>query len=477
MPEYKAPGVYIEEVSKLPPSVPSLDTALPAFIGYTEKAGAQETPLTLAPTKIRSLLEYETLFGAGPANTVTLSFNAAQQLSSATVDQPFYLYDSLRLFFANGGLQCMIVSVGSYSHTVSSTQIAAGLNALASHPEPTLIAMPDLTLCPEPHTLEAVALAQCAQWLNRFAIFDLAYCQTTHDFADEASRFKQRLGNDCLNNGAAYGPWLVAGLPRNTQLSQLTFKLEGALVSAESLAQDESMRVLITQIHAAEKNPATSAQCAHLNEQLYSLHPQAKAWIDAANTALNTLPACGAVAGVYAATDQARGVWKAPANVSLQQVIQPVLNFTTQQQDQYNVDENTGKSINLIRTFSGKGTLVWGARTLAGNDNEWRYISVRRFCRWLEGSVSKGLEALVFEPNDANTWVRAQAMIENFLTLLWRQGALQGDKPEHAFFVQVGLGKTMTANDIADGWMVIELGLAVVRPAEFIVLRMRQKQT
>lgn len=476
MPEYKAPGVYIEEVSKLPPAVPALDTALPAFIGYTEKAGTQDTPFTLTPTKIRSLLEYEALFGAGPASTVTLSFNAAQHLTSATVDQPFYLYDSVRLFFANGGLQCMIVSVGGYGDTVSSTQIAAGLHALASDPEPTLIVIPDLTRCPEPHTLEAAALAQCAQWLNRFAIFDLAYCQTTHDFAEEASRFKQRVGDDCLRNGAAYGPWLVAGLPRNTQLSQLTFKQEGSLVSAESLTQDERMRALLTQIHAAEKTPDASAQCAQLNAQLYRLHPQAREWIDAANTALNTLPSCGAVAGVYAATDQARGVWKAPANVSLQQVIQPVLNFTNQQQDEYNVDVNTGKSINLIRKFSGKGTLVWGARTLAGNDNEWRYISVRRFCRWLEGSVSKGLESLVFEPNDANTWVRAQAMIDNFLTLLWRQGALQGNKPEHAFFVQAGLGKSMTATDIAEGLIVIEIGLAVVRPAEFIVLRITQKQ-
>lgn len=181
--------------------------------------------------------------------------------------------------------------------------------------------------------------------------------------------------------------------------------------------------------------------------------------------------------GVYATTDQARGIWKAPANESLQQVSHPVFNFNDQQQAEYNVDVNSGKSINLIRTFQGKGTRVWGARTLAGNDNEWRYISVRRFCRWIEASASKGLQALVFEPNDANTWMHAQAMIENFLNLLWRQGALQGSKPEHAFFVHVGLGKTMTSNDIAQGWMLIDIGLAVVRPAEFMVLRMKQKQS
>jgi phage tail sheath protein FI len=477
MPDYKTPGVYIEDASRLPATVPALDTSLPAFIGYTEKAGTQDAPLALIPTTVTSLLEYEALFGAAPASTLTLWLNAAQHISNTTVDRPFYLYDSVRLFFANGGVQCMIVSVGDYSNAVTSEHLAHGLEAIATHPEPTLIAMPDLALCPEPHTLEATALAQSAQSPHRFAIFDLGHCQNTVDFAQETTRFKQRVGSDYLSNGAAYGPWLVASLPRTTPLSRLTFKLEGTVVTAESLAQDEHMRALIAQIRQAEKAPEASGQCALLNELLYTLHTQARQWIDAAHTALNTLPPCGAVAGVYAATDQARGIWKAPANVSLQQVRHPVFNFSDQQQAEYNVDVNTGKSINLIRMFPGKGTLVWGARTLAGNDNEWRYISVRRLCRWVEASITLGLQSLVFEPNDANTWTRTQAMIEHFLTLLWRQGAFQGSKPEHAFFVQVGLGKTMTANDIAQGWMLVDIGLAVVRPAEFIILRVKQKQS
>ena len=101
----------------------------------------------------------------------------------------------------------------------------------------------------------------------------------------------------------------------------------------------------------------------------------------------------------------------------------------------------TGKSVNAIRFFSGKGVLVWGARTLAGNDNEWRYISVRRFFNMVEESVKKASEPFVFEPNDANTWVKVRAMIENFLILQWRAGALAGAKAEHAFYVKVGLGR------------------------------------
>jgi uncharacterized protein len=173
--------------------------------------------------------------------------------------------------------------------------------------------------------------------------------------------------------------------------------------------------------------------------------------------------------------DNSRGVWKAPANVSVNAVIQPTIRFSNVEQDQMNVDATAGKSVNAIRAFVGKGTLVWGARTLAGNDNEWRYVNVRRFFNFVEESVKKATEQFVFEPNDANTWVRVQAMIENFLTVLWRQGALQGVKPEHAFYVAVGLGKTMTALDILEGRMIVEIGMAAVRPAEFIILRFSHK--
>jgi phage tail sheath protein FI len=140
-----------------------------------------------------------------------------------------------------------------------------------------------------------------------------------------------------------------------------------------------------------------------------------------------------------------------------------------------NVDVYAGKSINAIRTFFGKGTLVYGARTLAGNDNEWRYISVRRLFVMVEESVKKATEQFVFEPNDSNTWVKVQAMIENFLYNIWRQGALQGIKPEHAFYVAVGLNKTMNPIDILEGRMIIEIGMAAVRPAEFIILRFSHK--
>lgn len=187
------------------------------------------------------------------------------------------------------------------------------------------------------------------------------------------------------------------------------------------------------------------------------------------------MPPSSALAGVYARVDRDRGVWKAPANVGLNYVIKPSLKITNDMQDGLNVDTVAGKSINAIRSFTGKGTLVWGARTLAGNDNEWRYVSVRRFFNMVEESVKKATAQFVFEPNDANTWVKVRAMIENFLILQWRAGALAGAKPDDAFYVRVGLGQTMTADDILNGYMHVEIGLAVVRPAEFIILKFSHK--
>lgn len=187
------------------------------------------------------------------------------------------------------------------------------------------------------------------------------------------------------------------------------------------------------------------------------------------------MPPSSAMAGVYARVDRDRGVWKAPANVGLNYVIKPSVKITNDMQDGLNVDTVAGKSINAIRAFTGKGTLVWGARTLAGNDNEWRYISVRRFFNMVEESVKKATGQFVFEPNDANTWVKVRAMIENFLILQWRAGALAGAKPDEAFYVRVGLGQTMTAEDILNGYMHVEIGMAVVRPAEFIILKFSHK--
>jgi phage tail sheath protein FI len=184
-----------------------------------------------------------------------------------------------------------------------------------------------------------------------------------------------------------------------------------------------------------------------------------------------TLPPSGAVAGIYARVDRDRGVWKAPANVAVTSVIDLTRTFTDAQQGALNVDPTSGKSINVIRSFTGRGALVWGARTLAGNDNEWRYVPVRRLFITIEESTRKASAFSVFEPNDATTWLKVKAMIESYLYGLWERGALAGSRPEAAYFVNVGLGQTMTAEDVLEGRMIVEIGVAAVRPSEFIILR------
>jgi len=156
-------------------------------------------------------------------------------------------------------------------------------------------------------------------------------------------------------------------------------------------------------------------------------------------------------------------------------VSEPAIQLTDEQQDKLNVDVTAGLSVNVIRQFTGRGIRVWGARTLAGNDNEWRYISVRRFYIMVEESVKNATAQFVFEPNDANTWTRVRSMIENFLTMQWKAGALMGTTTAEAYYVHLGLGETMTEVDIWEGRMIVEIGMAAVRPAEFIILQFIQK--
>ncbi|MFK7871023.1 MAG: cadherin-like domain-containing protein [Roseobacter sp.] len=189
---------------------------------------------------------------------------------------------------------------------------------------------------------------------------------------------------------------------------------------------------------------------------------------------MNVMPPAAAMAGIYTAVDDSRGVWKAPANVSVNSVVAPRVNINHEEQENLNVS-TTGKSINAIRPFVGEGTLVWGARTLDGNSLDWRYINVRRTMIMIEESIKLASKAYVFEPNNAQTWVTMRSMIENFLTSVWKQGGLAGAVPADAFSVHVGLGETMTPVDILEGILRITVLVAVTRPAEFIEITFMQQ--
>ena len=213
---------------------------------------------------------------------------------------------------------------------------------------------------------------------------------------------------------------------------------------------------------------------ATIDKTLRALVPLYNTMMDAITKRENCMPPGAGMAGLYTMVDNSRGVWKAPANISVNSVVSPTVNIDAEQQEDLNV-HTAGKSINAIRPFVGEGTLVWGARTLDGNSLDWRYINVRRTMIMMEESIRLASKAYVFEPNTANTWVTMKSMIENFLTSIWKQGGLAGAVPSDAFSVHVGLGDTMTAVDILEGILRITVLVAVVRPAEFIEITFQQQ--
>lgn len=470
---YKTPGVYIEEIPKFPPSIAPVETAIPAFIGYTQKAQRQDPDdLLLKPLRIASLIEYEQYFGAAqPESKITVSIDEttangatkslAFKATLAEADRSKHImYYALQMFFANGGGPCYIVSVGTFKTlggALVQSELKAGLDAIEKVDEPTLILFPEaqnLALISDFATLQNLALAQCQKLKDRFVIMDvhgddLSLSSADTNLTEAIKNFRDTgVGNDNLKYGAAYAPNLetVLDFTFDESTTKVTHVKDG---TSSDLGNLKGLVASNSFFYENAKSSIIDMPC--------------------------TLPPSAAMAGIYAAVDNDRGVWKAPANVGIIGVIRPTIEFSNTEQDGMNVDETAGKSVNAIRPFIGKGTLVWGARTLAGNDNEWRYINVRRLFIFVEESAKKATERFMFEPNDANTWVRVQGMCENFLTVIWRQGALQGVKPEHAFYVSVGLGKTMTALDILEGRMIVEIGMAAVRPAEFIVLRFSHK--
>jgi len=548
MATYKTPGVYVEEVSTLPPSVAGVSTAIPAFIGYT-RAGKKVV-------RIKSLLEYETLLGRSKPTKFKAAVRKNEQTGltelvsvnkdALPTDPEFLMHYSLSLFFKNGGESCYVISIGDYNSKPAKADFEAGLAELEKEDEPTLIVLVDAVnlSAVDYYDLCAQAMAQCNKLGDRFTLLDVI------DGDVEQFRNSPQIGTKNLMYGAAYLPYLQTSLNYVYDETQVgigpsggsgtffshQFGTNGVVVQYNGNADDlpkvkvvvgtdtDPVTFAVSSTHVltindvsgktgsaiaaawtawkadANNNPqgfevvidgdgsGSVPGTANSNVSL-EVHTSSitLADIKSDNTALYNqvktaltqqrvvLPATAAIAGIYASVDRERGVWKAPANVSVSAVIGPVAKITSDDQENLNVDPTAGKSINAIRSFTGKGTLVWGARTLAGNDNEWRYVNVRRLFNYIEESAQKATGFAVFEPNDTTTWLKVKAMIESFLYGLWEQGALAGPKPDSAYFVNVGLGKTMTNQDILEGRMIVEIGVAAVRPAEFIVLRFSHK--
>ncbi len=473
------PGVYIEEKNAFPNSAVVVETAIPAFIGYTDFASYNDKSLLLKPTKITSFAEYINYFGNG--FKAKFNVNPADKTVSIKENQTFYLYNSIRLFYANGGGACYIVSVGTYGDKPEGLQVKLEdftgsdnqpdpLELLLKEPEPTLIIIPDAIILGEQcySTIYTRVLAHCATLQSRIAIFDLVNPITVENTDAIVSNFRQQIGINFLNYGAAYYPWL-----KTTIVGKDEVDFTNIYTDLSALLPEQHAQKAIAHFKALA-NP-TDADKNNYNNILKAISPTYVFVLNTIRTYLNELPPSGAMAGIYTLVDNTRGVWEAPANVSVAATLAPSINLTNEEQQNLNVDVMSGKSINVICAFTGVGILVWGGRTLDGNSQDWRYINVRRTLIMIEQSIKLATRAYVFEPNDANTWITVKSMIENFLTTLWKQGALAGTAPDQAFSVQIGLGSTMTANDILDGKMLVTVKVAVVRPAEFIIITFQQQ--
>jgi phage tail sheath protein FI len=492
------PGVYVEELNAFPNSVVEVATAVPAFIGYTELAMRGTRGLVNKPTRIASFAEYTAFFGGPPPTKVQLSGDGT---SVAGVDRNsrFFLFASVRLYFDNGGGPCYIVSVGKYADAMKDGKSPGalhgdGLAALEKALEPTMVVVPDAVLLDQSTDSRDVAqqvLQHCHDMQSRIGIFDVFEGDKprTNDEDDVISGDAgfRSLNSDFVNYGVAYYPWLNTSLIEESEVdySRVVDGSRAALVAnlkAQAAAGYTDVRKLqslsetIDKLGTPDPDPITddAIKLRRTNHKvLAAALPGYKTLMNEVRAALNIVPPSGGIAGVYARIDSAIGVQKAPANTGINSVVSPVVDITSRDQEDLNMPLD-GKAVNAIRTLPGRGMLIWGARTLDGNSQDWRYVNVRRTMIMLEQSIKAAAQAYVFEPNTALTWSTVKNMIINFLTNQWKAGVLMGSKAEDAFSVDVGLGSTMTGDDVLDGYMRVVVKVCVVHPAEFIVITFQQ---
>ncbi|MGK0290127.1 MAG: phage tail sheath protein FI [bacterium] len=533
----KTPGVYIVEKDAFPGSVVEVATAVPAFIGYTEKAVIRGKSLLNKPVRLTSLAEYMELFGSAPQATFSFGETAGSSTSENNEEgeggeeagtgeatsiptisirgkgydidpkeKNYNFFNSIRLFFENGGGPCYIVSVGDYNTDFDLDIMRGGINALIREQEPTMLVIPEAIKLSQSNctTLQQAMLAHCGgKMKDRVAILDIYDGHLERSPArDTVAEFRNNIGVNYLDYSMAYYPWLHTTIVQDTAVTfesidptsmdnlvallkdELVAPLDSELTSigeSPTDTEDQARKRKLEELKAVYEGyigqlPATltTVQKSDLNKALLQLSPVFNQILVEIKQQMNLLPPSSAMAGIYTMVDQEKGVWKAPANVSLSSVIQPSVDITHDEQEDLNVTPQ-GKSINAIRTFVGEGTLVWGARTLDGNSLDWRYIQVRRTALMLETSIKIASKAYVFENNVANTWVTMKGMISNFLFSVWKRGGLAGASPEAAYNVSVGLGETMTPEDILEGILRITVKIALVKPAEFIEITFQQK--
>ncbi|HEY0140989.1 MAG TPA: phage tail sheath C-terminal domain-containing protein [Thermoanaerobaculia bacterium] len=489
------PGVYIEEVPSGVRTITGVATSITAFVGRALRGKVLE------PVRIQSFADYERAFG-GLWEESTMSYAVQQYFLNDGVD-------ALIVRVQNGATKAtiqLVIQPGIFLNLVSANAGAWGARLSATVDSDTK----------EPKVADEFNL--------------------TIEEADPLSgevRFVEKFRN--LSANASSPRFVTSVLAQQSQLVRVDGPVNGRPIDVvdkapEAPAAENGATItdnnLITGINALDQadlfnllcipprdretdidpsvRSAASSYCAKRRALFIADPPAAWNSIDAAEAGVNStltfmnrsknaaayfprvrlsdplrenrleeFVPCGIIAGIYARTDNTRGVWKAPAGTDA--VMRGVRELAVKMTDLENGRLNP-LGLNALRSFPVHGTVVWGARTLDGADvqaSEWKYIPVRRLALFLEESLYRGTQWVVFEPNDEPLWSQIRLNIGAFLHNLFRQGAFQGSSPKEAYFVKCDKDTT-TQNDINLGIVNIVVGFAPLKPAEFVVIRIQQ---
>ncbi len=495
MAEYLSPGVYVEEFDCGPRPIEGVSTSTTGFIGLAERG-----PVGGLPVPVTSWVDFSRMFGG---------FLAENQFEDYR-----FLAHCVESYFTNGGCRCYIARVVPKNAQAASGLLQRGelqFELTASNPgawgnrvsvsfTPSApgkfnvkIGCADLVETYSEVSLQAGDADYIVNKLAKSSLINIK-AQTDGGKAVPARLLAREKGGDTCElrlsggsdgsadavdgsvfTGADQGHGKRTGLQAfldNEEVSIMAIPgVTDPQVQLSLIAHCENLgnRFAVLDLPRGKNSVADLVAHRGMVDSSYAAvyHPWLQVY-DPGTKSNIFVPPSGAVAGIYGRTDQARGVHKAPANEAVHDC--------TGLEYQYNDGEQNilnPKGINLIRRFSGRGILVWGARTCS-SDSQWKYVNVRRLFIFLEESIKRSTTWVIFETNDQNLWARVKGMIENFLTHVWRNGALMGVSPEEAFFVKVDMS-TMTQSDIADGRLVCLIGVAPVRPAEFVIFRIAQK--
>ena len=502
MPTYLSPGVYVEEVPAGSAPIEGVGTAVAAFVGFTQR---------------------------GPVNTPTLVSNWTQ------VTQTFgdfieggYTAQSVYGYFANGGGNCYIVRIGADSNgsgpvmqaalpAVTGSASALQITAKEGVDDPGSITVEvsdptDADKAPEgsfrlivkrgdevvedhdPVTVgrgakNVVTAVNKASTLIQVAAPSegelavpakgaMALVEAPPEDPIADVRPDAYIGDVAQRTG--FGGLEAVDAVTMVAVPDAMAALERGLIDREGLkaiqlgmiSHCESMGDRIAIIDPPPSLNAQEVRDWRLHEAGYDSKYAAMYWpwikvFDPASGENRFVPPSGHAAGVWGRNDDTRGVHKAPANEVIRGALAPELVITSTEQELLNPE-----GINVIRSFPGRGVRIWGARTLS-SDPEWRYLNVRRLFNYIEESILGGTQWAVFEPNDHNLWAKMRRTIAAFLVNEWRKGALFGLTPDAAFFVKCD-DETNPAEQIDAGMVVCEIGIAPVKPAEFVIFRLSQ---